>query len=150
MAACPQVLFEFHKALLKCGFWGFSSKQSHCFAFTETIFRARWMAWVEMCILKGFSRFVVIFAVQNGFFFLSFSFEHHCVEESNLVLWYFGREFDGRVEFPSFFNKYTFFACTFCFPNTNHVIKLRRIGPLFCSLKKVHASMNKPAYTLFH
>ena len=45
------------------------------------------------------------FDVQNGFVFRSFSFEHHCVEESNLVLWYFGREFDGRVEFVvSLFN----------------------------------------------
>ena len=43
--------------------------------------------------------------VQNGFVFESFSFEHHFVEESNLVLRYFGHEFDGRVEFVSLFNK---------------------------------------------
>ena len=60
-----------------------------------------------MCILKGFSRFVVRFDVQNGFVFEYFSFEHHYVEESYLVLWYFGREFDGRVEFVSLFNKFT-------------------------------------------
>ena len=42
------------------------------------------------------------------------------------------------------------FACTFCFPNTNHVIILRRIGLLFCSLKRAHASMNVPACTLFN
>ena len=36
--------------------------------------------------LKDFSRFVVSFDVQNGFGFESFSFEHHFVEESNLVL----------------------------------------------------------------
>ena len=36
--------------------------------------------------LKGFSRFVVSFDVQNGIVFESLSFEHHCVEESNLVL----------------------------------------------------------------
>ena len=40
-----------------------------------------------MCLLKGFRRFVVIFHVQNGliFVFESFSFEHHCVEESNEI-----------------------------------------------------------------
>ena len=38
----------------------------------------------------------------------------------------------------------------FCFPNTNHVIILRRIGPLFCSLKRVHASINMSACTLFN
>ena len=43
-----------------------------------------------------------------------------------------------------------FFACTFCFPNTNHVIILRRIGPLFCSLKRAHASMNMSACALFY
>ena len=36
--------------------------------------------------LKDFSWFVVSFDVQDGFVFESFSFEHHCVEESNLVL----------------------------------------------------------------
>ena len=37
-----------------------------------------------MCLLKGFSRFVVSFDVQNGLIlvFESFSFEQHCVEES--------------------------------------------------------------------
>ena len=40
-----------------------------------------------MCLLEGFSRFVVSFDVQNGliFVFESFSFEHHCVEESNEI-----------------------------------------------------------------
>ena len=38
----------------------------------------------------------------------------------------------------------------FCFPNTNHVIILRRIGPLFCSLKRAHASMNMFVCTLFN
>ena len=38
-------------------------------------------------------------------FFNLLSFEHHCVEENNLFLLYFGREFDGRVEFVvSLFN----------------------------------------------
>ena len=36
--------------------------------------------------LKDFSRFVVSFDVQDGFVFESFSFEHHYVEERNLVL----------------------------------------------------------------
>ena len=49
------------------------------------------------------------------------------------------------------FNRFhSFFACTFCFPNTNHVIILRRIGSLFCSLKTAHASMNMPACSLFN
>ena len=30
----------------------------------------------------------------------------------------------------------TFFACTFCFPNTDHVMILRRFDPLSCSLKQ--------------
>ena len=47
-----------------------------------------------MWILKGFCRIVVSFDVQNGFFFLFFSIEHHRVEESNLVLRYLGHEFD--------------------------------------------------------
>ena len=55
-----------------------------------TIFNAGWMASVETYILKDFSRFVVSFDIQNGFVFESFSFEQHCVEESNLFLWYFG------------------------------------------------------------
>ena len=52
----------------------------------ETIFNAGWMACIETYMLKDFSRFVVSFDIQNGFVFESFSFEQHCVEESNLVL----------------------------------------------------------------
>ena len=44
----------------------------------------------------------------------------------------------------------TFFACTFCFPNTDHVLLLRRIVSLFCSLKRAHASVNMPACILFN
>ena len=69
IAACPQALFQFHKALLKCCFSRVSSKQSHCFAFKETIFNAAWMARVEIYKLKGFSGFVVSFDDQNGFIF---------------------------------------------------------------------------------
>ena len=43
----------------------------------------------------------------------------------------------------------TFFASTFCFPNTDHVMILRRFDPLSCSLK-VHASMNMSTCTLFN
>ena len=43
-----------------------------------------------------------------------------------------------------------FSLCTFCFPNTNYVIILRGIGPLFCSLKTAHASMNMRVCTLFN
>ena len=43
----------------------------------------------------------------------------------------------------------TFLACTFCFPSTDHVMILRRFDPLSCSLKRVHASMNMSACTLF-
>ena len=32
--------------------------------------------------------------------------------------------------------------CTFCFPNTDHVMILRRFDPLSCLLKRVHTSMN--------
>ena len=34
------------------------------------------------------------------------------------------------------FIEYNFFACTFFFADTDHVIILRRFGPLFCSSKK--------------
>ena len=46
--------------------------------------------------------------------------------------------------------QWTFFAGTFCFPSTNHVIILRRTGFLFCRLKRAHASMNMAACTLFN
>ena len=68
-----------------------------------------------MCILKGFSRFVVSFDVRNGSFFnlsplnttvsRKVICDDHSSLESNLVLSYFGPEFDGRVEFVSLFNK---------------------------------------------
>ena len=61
------------------------------------------MAWIEVFILKGFSRFVVSSYDQNALAFESFSFEHHCVEKSNLVLWYLGREFDSWVGFIDLF-----------------------------------------------
>ena len=58
-----------------------------------------------MCILKGFSRFVVSFDVQNGFLF--------SLSPLNTTVWgkvisfsdISGRGFDCRVEFVSLFNK---------------------------------------------
>ena len=41
--------------------------------------------WHELKCVLGFSRFVVSFDVQNGFVSESFSFEHHCVEESIFI-----------------------------------------------------------------
>ena len=41
-----------------------------------------------------------------------------------------------------------FLACTFCFPNTDYVMILRRFDPFSCSLKRVHASMNMSACIL--
>ena len=40
-----------------------------------------------------------------------------------------------------FVAKKTFFACTFCLPNTDHVLILRRFGPFFALLKRVHADI---------
>ena len=45
---------------------------------------------------------------------------------------------------------WTFSACTFCFPNTDHVIILRRLGPLFCSLKRVHVGIFMHRYAKGH
>ena len=44
----------------------------------------------------------------------------------------------------------TFFACTFCFPNTDHMMILRRFDPLSCSLNIVHADIFMFACTLFN
>ena len=44
----------------------------------------------------------------------------------------------------------TFFACTFCFPNADHVLILKRFGPFFCSLKGVHAGIFMLACALFN
>jgi len=44
----------------------------------------------------------------------------------------------------------TFFACTFCFPNTDHVLILSRFGPFFCSLKRAHADIFMLACALFN
>ena len=44
----------------------------------------------------------------------------------------------------------TFFACTFCFPDTNHVVILRRFDPWSCSLKREHVDIFMFAGTLFN
>ena len=49
---------------------------------------------------------------------------------------------------PSSFNR-PFSLCTFCFPNTDHVLILRRFGPFFCSLKRDHAGIFMLACALF-
>ena len=43
--------------------------------------------------------------VQNGIFCESFLLKHCGIEESDLDLWYFGREFDSRMEIVSSLNK---------------------------------------------
>ena len=40
----------------------------------------------------------------------------------------------------------TFLACRFCFPNTKHVRIPRRLDALSCSLKRLHASMERPNF----
>ena len=41
------------------------------------------------------------------------------------------------------------FRLNIMFSNTDHVMILRRFDPLSCSLKRVNASMNMFAFTLF-
>ena len=88
-----------------------SSKQSHRFAFNETVFYIWWVTEGEVRKLEGLGRLVMGFDVQDGIFCESFPFKHRGIEKSDLVLWYFGREFDSRVEIVSSFNKpiYLFF-----------------------------------------
>ena len=58
-----------------------------------------------MGILRGFSRLIVGFDVQDGFLCESLSFENCCIKESYFVLLYFGRKLYSRMEIVSFFNK---------------------------------------------
>ena len=55
----------------------------------------------------------------------------------------------SSISYVLMFSEYsvqqTFFACTFCFHNTDHVIILRRFDPLSCSLKIVHANIFRTA-----
>ena len=106
-----EALFEFQTALFKCFFRRVSSKQSHRFAFNETVFYTWWVTEGEVRKLEGLGRLVMGFDVQDGIFCESFHFKHRGIEKSDLVLWYFGREFDSRVEIVSSFNKpiYLFF-----------------------------------------
>ena len=126
--SCFEALFEFQKALFKCFFRRVSSKQSYCFAFNETIFYAWWVARGEVRELEGLGRLVVSFDVQDGIFCESFPFEHCGIEESDLVLWYFGREFDSRVEFVSLLNK-PIYVFSVAIPKGESVIKV--VFPFF-------------------
>ena len=102
-----------------------------------------------MYILKGFSRFVVSFDVPNGFFFnlspLNTTVSRKVTSFSDISavdLMVGGNLLSCSINRP--------FSLVHFFPNTNHVIILRRIGPLFCSLKRVHARINMSACTLFN
>ena len=68
------------------------------------MFYARWVARGEVRKLEGLGRLVMGFDVQVRFC-ESLSFKHCGIEEGDFVLWYFGREFDSRVEIVSSFNK---------------------------------------------
>lgn len=87
IATRSQALLELPKALFKCCFQRVSPMQSHCVTFNEAVFYALGVAWVQVCILKGVSRLLIGFIVQDGLAFESFASKHHCVEESNCVIW---------------------------------------------------------------
>jgi len=123
LPSCFEALFEFQKAIFKCFFRRVSSKQSYCFAFNETIFYAWWMARGEVRWLEVLRRFVVSFDVQDGISCESFPFKHCGIEETDLVLWYFGREFDSRVEIVSLFNK-AIYIFSVAIPKGEHVINV--------------------------
>ena len=81
--ACFEALLEVREALFKC-FWRVCSKQPYCFAFNETPFYPRRVARGKgkVCILQGFSRFIVGFDVKAVFLCESLSFEKYCFKES--------------------------------------------------------------------
>ena len=80
----------------------------------------------EICIKIEFNRQKNISLLQHGYRFFVYS-----------------SKMENTLYSP-------FFACTFCFANRKHVIILRRIGSLFCWLKRAHASVNMSACTLFN
>ena len=117
---CFEASFEVCKALFKCCFWRVCLKQSYCFAFDKTSFCPGRLARAKMGILKGFCRLVVNFDVQDRFFYVFLSFEHHCIQKGYFVLWYFSREL--RVECVSlFFNEMIHFI-SFTVPEREIVI----------------------------
>ena len=79
---------------------------------------------------------------------------YHCdvmlPREANLNRGISTRVFSMQRLYSSFASNRPFRLVHFVFPNTDHVIILRRFGLLFCSLKWGHASMNMPACTLFN
>ena len=73
IAACSQALFEFHKALFKCCFRRVVLSNLIASPFMKPLLTHGGMAWVEVCILKGFSRLVVVFLCPGWIRFLIFS-----------------------------------------------------------------------------
>ena len=67
-----------------------------------TIFYAWWMAQGEVCNLESLGLLLMSFDVPERMFCESFPFEH-CMWY--VILWYFCREFDIRVEIVSLFNE---------------------------------------------
>ena len=75
-----EALFKVRKALIKCRCLKVCSKLSYCLAFNEASFYPRRVAEGEVGILKGFSRLIVGFHVQDGFLRESLSFENCCIK----------------------------------------------------------------------
>ena len=105
----------------------------------------RWNVWLFLCLL------VIVFFTRQSLNlaqavltqFMSYLAEKHLGTPSR------PGSCDQELTLEQYCQQ-TFFACTFCFPNTNHVLILRRIGPLFCSLKRVHADIFMLACVLFN
>ena len=72
--------FKVRKALIKCRCLKVCLKLSYCLAFNEASFYPRRVAQGEVGILKGFSRLIVGFHVQDGFLRESLSFENCCIK----------------------------------------------------------------------
>ena len=68
------------------------------------MFNAWWVARSEVRRLEGLGRLVMGFDVQVGFF-ANLSSKHCGIVEWDLVLCYFCREFDSRMEKVSSFNE---------------------------------------------
>ena len=100
----PSMIFSgYPLALRRC--LNFKRPSSNVLFEDETIFYAWWVARGEVRRLEGLGRLVMGFDIPNGIFCESFPFEHCAIEKSDLVVGYFGREFDSRVEIVSSFNK---------------------------------------------
>ena len=100
----PSMMFSgYPLALTRC--LNFKRPSSNVLFEDETIFYAWWVARGEVRRLEGLGRLVMGFDVPDGIFCESFPFEHCAIEKSDLVVGYFGREFDSTVEIVSSFNK---------------------------------------------